>query len=103
VVDADFIDGADRGIGISIRGQQSALGFGKDLARFLKKLHAIHFRHALVGQQESDAVAAELQLVQKIKRRLGSIAGQHTVLGSVVRTQVALDGSQNVRVIIHGE
>jgi hypothetical protein len=76
VVDVGFINSADSRIRIGIRSQQSALGFGKSLSRFPKKPHAIHFRHALVCEQKSDAVAAKLQLFQKIKRRLGRIAAR---------------------------
>ena len=52
-------DSADSGIRIGIRGQQRALGFGKYLSRFLKKLHAIHSWRALVCEQEGYAGAAK--------------------------------------------
>jgi hypothetical protein len=60
VVDTGFIDSADSGIRVGIRGQPSPLGFGIYVSHFLKKLHAIHFWHALVCEEESDAVAAKL-------------------------------------------
>ena len=50
IIDVDLIDGADGGIGIGVCGEQRSLGVGEDVHCFLKKSHAIHFGHALVGQ-----------------------------------------------------
>ena len=74
VIDVGFVDGADRSIGIGVRGQQRALGVGKNPRCFLQKSDAVHVRHALVRQQQGHAVIAHLQLLQKVQRALGRIA-----------------------------
>src|SRR5215471_7754720 len=103
VVDAGFIDSADSGVSIGVCGEQSALGFRKNISCFLKKSDAIHFWHALICKQQSHAIAANFQLMEKIERRFRRIACQHAVFGAIVRTQVAFNGPQNIRVVIHAE
>jgi hypothetical protein len=57
----------------------------------------------LICEEESDAVAAKLELVQQVECGLGRIARQHTILGAIVRTEVAINGAQNVCVVIDRE
>src|SRR5215471_12929640 len=103
VVDAGFIDSTDSGVSIGICCEQSAPCFRKNVSCFLKKSDAIHFWHALVCKQQSHAIVANFQLMEKIERRFRRIACQHAVFGAIVRTQIAFNGPQNIRVVIHAE
>src|SRR5216684_8549693 len=59
VIDVDLIDRADGGASIGISGKEGALCVWEYVSCFLKKGDAIHFGHALVGQQQSHAVTAD--------------------------------------------
>ncbi len=76
---------------------------GKDPHRLLQKFHSVHAWHALVGQQQGHAVIPHLQLLQQIERALGRIASDHPVFSAVLRTQIALDRPQNIRIVIHAQ
>ncbi len=101
VVDVCFIDGADGCVCVGIGGEQRPLRVGENPHPFLQECDAIHVGHALVGEQQRHAVVAHLQLPQQVQRLLGRIARDHAVIGAVLRTQVAFDRSQNIRVVIH--
>ncbi len=103
IVDAGMIDGADRGVGVGIRGEQCPLGTGENPHRLLQKFHSVHAWHALVGQQQRHAVIPYLQLFQQIERALGRIAPDHPVFRAVLRTQIALDRPQNIRIVVHAQ
>jgi hypothetical protein len=66
-------------------------------------VYAVNSRHALVGQEQGYIVAAEIQLLQKIERAFGGAAAQNTIISPILRTQVALDRAQNIRVVIHAQ
>ena len=100
VIDAGLIDGTDGSAGVGVGGEQCALGIRKNVPGFLQKGDPVHLRHALVGEQESHAVIAHLELLQQFQRRLRRIAPNDAIFRSVLRAQVALDRTQNVGVII---
>ena len=101
IIDVGFVDGADGGIGVGIGGEQGALGVGEDAHAFLEKRHTVHVRHALVGQQEGHAIVADFQLFEERERAFGGIASDHAVFGAVFRAQIALDGAQNIGVVVN--
>src|SRR5215467_14596120 len=41
--------------------------------------------------------------MEKIERCFRRLACQHAVFGAIVRTQIAFNGPQNIRVVIHAE
>jgi hypothetical protein len=63
-MNAGFVYSANRGILVRIGGEQRTLRLGKYPHRFLKKLHAIHARHALVGKQQGYAIISNFQFLQ---------------------------------------
>jgi hypothetical protein len=103
IVEAGLIDGADRGVRIRISREQSPLRRGKDSHRLLQKFHTVHARHALVGQQQGNAVIAHFQLLQQIERPFGRIASYDPVFSAVLRTQIALDRPQHIGVVIYAQ
>ena len=97
------IDGADRGGGVGVGGEQRALGIRVNAHGFLQEVHAVDARHALVGQEQGHAVAAEFQLLQKVERAFGRSASQDAIIRAVLRTQVAFNRPQNIRVVVHAQ
>jgi hypothetical protein len=53
-------------------------------------------RHSLIGKEQGHAVISHFQLLQESERTLRRIASYHTVFGAVLRTQVTLDGTQDI-------
>ena len=66
-----LVDRIDHGGQIGIPGQQNPRGVARQLLGFLKKLHAGHFRHALIGQDDVDAVASEN--IQRFRTTVGEM------------------------------
>jgi hypothetical protein len=100
IVDVGLVDRADRGIGVSIRGQQGAFGSWEDLAGGLQESHSVHVRHPLIREQKGYAVVANFESFEKIERALRGIAADHAILRSVLRAQVSLNGTQHISVIV---
>ena len=101
VVDAGVIDGADRGVGIGIRGEQCPLRPGEYPHSFLQEFDPVHARHALVGKEQSHVVITHLQLLQEVKCAFRRIASDDTISSAVLRTKIALYRPQNIGVVIH--
>jgi hypothetical protein len=66
-VDVHVVDGADRGVGVGVGGEQAAAGTRDDVHRLLEELDAVHAGHPVVGQQDGDRLAAELELAQGVE------------------------------------
>ena len=62
VVEVDDVDRLDRGAGVGVGRQQDAPRAGVDVHRRFEELQPAHLRHAVVGQQDRDRVAAQLHL-----------------------------------------
>ena len=56
VIELNVVDGFDRGIGIRVSSEQCPLGVGIKFDRLLKQFHAVHFRHAMIHQQQRHGV-----------------------------------------------
>src|SRR5262249_28759811 len=63
IIDVCLVDGADGGIGVSIRGKQRPFGLRINSCGFLKKSNSIHVGHALVGEEQGNIVVADLELL----------------------------------------
>ena len=59
IIDIGFVDGADGGVGVGIGGEEGALCLGKDAHAFLQEGDAVHVGHALIGEEEGDAIVAD--------------------------------------------
>ena len=60
VVDASVVDGINRSAGIGVGREQGALGEWMKFHSFGQEADAVHLRHALVGQKESNGIVAGL-------------------------------------------
>ena len=103
VVEARLIDGADRRVGIGIGREQRAFRVWKNLLRVLQKPDTIHARHALVGKQERHTVVANLKFFENVERRFGSVAAHHAIVCAVLRTQIPLNGTQDIGIVVHAK
>ncbi len=54
-------------------------------------------------EQQSDAVTADFQLLHDLERFLRSVASNHSIISSVLRTEVTFDGPQDIEIIIHAK
>src|SRR5437868_11773754 len=66
-----------------------------------KKSYAVHLRHPLIGNHQCHRIIARLQLAQGTQRRAPRIRTHHSVFLSVMAPQVALDGAQHLRIVVH--
>lgn len=64
VVDVGLVDGRDGRLGIGVGGEQHPPGAREDGPGLAQELHAVHVRHALVGEQEAHPLVAQGQLPQ---------------------------------------
>jgi hypothetical protein len=67
VVEADLVDRADRDLCVGVRGQEDAACRRGDVGGLREELDAGDLRHALVGEQEGDRVAAYGQPAQQLE------------------------------------
>ena len=63
VVEPDLVDRAHRHLGVRIRGEEYALGVGREALRLRQQLDARHPGHALVGDDQRHRIAALCQAV----------------------------------------
>lgn len=73
------------------------------MPRFLQKCDAVHARHALIYQQQRDAVITNLQRLQQIESRFRRIAADHAIFCPVLRPQIALNRPQNIWIVVNGQ
>src|ERR1700686_3409778 len=90
VVEVGLVDSADRGVRVGIGGEQCPLGVRVYLPRFLKKPNTIHARHALIREEKSHSIIANLQSLEQVQRSFWGVAADHTVGSAVLRSQIAL-------------
>ena len=102
-VEADAVDGVDRGLRVGVGRQQHAPRVRRQRARLGHELDAGHLRHALVGQQQRDGLAPAGDLLQRVQRLLPRGRRQHAVAGAVVTAQVAVDRAGDRGVVVHRE
>src|ERR687887_419233 len=103
VVDIGFVYGTNGSAGVGIRSQQCTLSVREDLHSLLKKFNSVHVRHALISKQQGDAVIADFQLLEKVECFLRRVTSNYSIFGSVLRSEVAFDGPQDIGIIIHAQ
>src|SRR5262249_8900275 len=67
------------------------------------KLDAIHMGHAMIRHQQRHRFGTLPQARQDTERALARIGGHHTIAVAVALPQVALHGSQYIRVVVNSE
>ncbi len=103
VVQVDDVDRVDRGVGVGVRGQQHPAGQREQVHRRFEELDAVHLRHPVVGQQQRDRFAAQLQLAQRVQRLRTGVGPHHPVPVAVLAADVAGHGPGDGRVVVDGE
>ena len=103
VVDADLVDGADRHLRVRVRRQQHAPRARRDVGALREQLDARHLRHALVGQEQRDGIAALRQPFEQIERAGTGLGREHGEALRVARAKISLDGAHDVAVVVDGE
>jgi hypothetical protein len=103
VVELDVVDRLDRGVRVRVGREEDALGLGRLVHRQLEEVDALHAGHALVGEQERDALPAQRELVEDVQRGLAGVGADDLELLAVAAAQVALDRAAHAGVVVHGE
>ncbi len=103
VVQVDDVDRVDRGVGVGVGGQQYAFRPRVDVHRLLEELDPVHLRHAVVGQDHRDHVAAQFHLPQRVQRRFSRLGAHDPVLLAVAAPQVPGDRAGHARVVVHSD
>ena len=101
VVQADFVDGPDRRLGVGVRGQKDTLDFGIEADRFGEELDAGLPGHALVDQEQRDRVVSQLEALHGRQRGRAGIRAHDPVILPIPAAQVALHRGENRPVVIH--
>jgi hypothetical protein len=71
--------------------------------RAFEEVDAVHLRHPVVGQQDRDPPAAQLDLPQRLQPFLARRRPDDLVLLAVVPSQVPGDGAGDRGIVIHGD
>ena len=102
VVDVDDVDGADRGVGVGVGGEQGAAGARDDVHRLLEELDAVHAGHPVVGEDRRGGLAAQGQLAQRVQGVRPGLGADHPELAPVPPAQVPGDGAGHPGVVVDG-
>ena len=103
VVERDLVDRRDGRARVRIGGEQHALGVGHDRARLHQEIGARHDRHALVGQEQRDLVAARAQLLEDLERVCAGARPQDAVALAEPAPQVARDRGEDDGIVVDGD
>jgi DNA-binding NarL/FixJ family response regulator len=88
IVNFGGVDGANGGLSVGVGRQQDSFRVRIDGEGLLKKIHASHSRHALVGEEESDDVVAFLQLVADVERGGTRCSANYAIVLAIVTAQI---------------
>jgi hypothetical protein len=83
VVEVHHVDRLDRGLGVGVGGEQHAAGVWIQVHGLLQELHAVHLRHAVVGEERRDVVAPQSQVTDALDS-LGRGVGPDDAIGLAV-------------------
>src|SRR5260370_39940501 len=102
MMDPGLINGLDRRVCIGVGGQQDAARLRVEVNRLGDDLHAVHYRHALVCEEQSHGFIPLLQAVQSLQRAGTGIRAHDAIFFRIAFAEVALDGTQDFCIIVHG-
>ncbi len=103
MIEPDPVDGEDRRLGVGVRREQDLPRVRVQLLRLGEKLRPRHLRHPLVDEEERDRRAALLELEGRIDRLAAGAHLDHPVVRAKMRAQVAVDGVEDLGVVVDGE
>ena len=102
-MDAGGVDGFDGGVGVRVGSKKGALGGGEEFGGLGEEADAIEFGHALIGEEKSDRVVAGFEAMEDVERFVGGGSAHDAVPLRVTGTEIALDGLENIGVVVNGE
>src|SRR5229473_3581515 len=100
VVHARFVNGVDGRIPIGVRKEEAPLCLRMNVHGLREEAYTVHLRHALIGEQQRHGIVAGLQLAQRGQRSATGIRAHHPIAVGIMPAQVALNGAQNLRIVV---
>jgi hypothetical protein len=68
-----------------------------------KKVHACHFRHPLVNEEQRDGVLALSQFLKSLQSTLARIRPQNAVPVGITLPKITVNGAEYVRIIVDNQ
>src|SRR5215471_12209733 len=102
MMDLGLIDSLDGRICIGVGGQQDAARLRVEVDRLADELHTVHFRHALVREEQSHSFISLLQTVQGLQGARTGIGAHDAIFLGIAFAKIALHGPQDFCVIVDG-
>lgn len=103
VVEVQVVDGADRHLGIGVRGEKDGADIVEQLPCSPQHLKAGHLGHPLVRHHERQRRAAQLEFLEDLDR-LGPTRGHHdAIVLAILTAQITSNCTENRRVVIDGD
>jgi len=68
-----------------------------------KKLHARHFRHSLVNEEQRDGVLALSQFLKSLESNLARIRPQNAVPVGITPPKIAVNSAEYFRIIVNDQ
>ena len=103
VVEVDDVDGVDRSIGVGVRGEENATSYGIQVHCLFEELDSTQTRHAVIGDDDSDCIAAKFHFTQGLESLVAGLRTNDSVLLSVPFAKVSNDGTRNTRIVVDAE
>ena len=103
MVQADGVDRRDGDLGVRVGREQDALRVRVDVLDGLEELDPRHARHPLVGQEQRDGRAAQLEPACSVQGGRTAVGGHDAVVRAEPAPQVPLDRPQHLRIVVDRE
>ncbi len=100
VVQADGVDRRDGDLGVRVGREQDPFRVRVHVPDGLEELDPRHARHPLVGQEQGDGGATQLQPARRIEGGRATIGSHDPIIRPESAPQVPLDGAEHLRVVV---
>ena len=100
VVQADGVDRRDGDLGVRVGREQDPFRVGVNVPDRLEELDARHARHPLVGQEQGDGGAAQLEPARRVEGGRAAVGSHDPVVRPESAPQVPLDGAEHLRIVV---
>ncbi len=100
VVDARLVDGGDGGVGVAVGGEQGAAGVRVDVAGGLEQLDTGHLGHPLVGEDQGDPIALQMELLEPFESLAATCEIDDFVVLAVLLSHVSRYGDAHRRFVV---
>ena len=103
MIEVDDVDGVDRGVGVGVGSQQHAARQREQVHRLFEELDTAHLRHAVVGDEDRNGLATQLEFLESIER-VGPRLGPHDpIFLAVVSAQITGDRAGHRGIVVDSE